>query len=91
MNRKHPVKIKSNQHQSCFMDSILKTFIIFLLLLSTSSRKPFLKPLSSGPSWVQGVDDFREVWLPRDKLAFGEKNQNILNLFANKLNKIYII
>jgi hypothetical protein len=73
MNRRHPVKIKSNQHQGCFMDSILRYSSFLLLLLNTSSRKPFLNPHNAGPPWEQGVDDFREVWLPRDKLAFGEK------------------
>lgn len=52
MNRKHPVKIKPNQHQGCLMDPFLDIWPFSLLLLSSFSRRPCPKPTANTwPLW----------------------------------------
>lgn len=93
MNRKHPVKIKSNQHQGGLVGSILRAVSLALKLLTTPLRE-LCGQLPQHCSSVLGHlaprqvpvpenskwKNSREVRLGEDKLTFGGKSKHVRSL-----------
>lgn len=57
MKRKHPVKIKPNQHQGDLVGSVLKPASLALMPLNTTPKGQFTAPpFSTWSQWTQGGD-----------------------------------